>query len=329
LVASIPHPWGATALIGPEPPVRYVKGVSGKAPELKARYGMVIVLDALGTRALWAADEKEGLLGHRVALRDFIRKKVTDFEVPTHCTRPDSAKPFKMVTVETRVQFISDTLIVSFNPKSTVAACLLFSYAFDLVTGIILEGIRHHTLFRGAISVGHIYTGEDFLMGKAVDEAAEWHELADWAGVMLTPMAGEQMDRIVRAAPGVPPFGYLRWEVPASRSRGVAAGPLGDAWVVAWPWYAKALRRELELLFLEPPVSPSVNLKFQNTMKFFDYLWSGRASMNHHFIEPGSYTDRFLSESDAPKELFAAWAKEQKAKKARKGGRKPTASTHP
>jgi hypothetical protein len=284
-----------------------------RSPELEPRYGMVIVLDALGTQALWGAEGKERLLAHRINLRDFIRDKVTDFQIPTECGPQSSGAPYEMVTVETKVQFISDTVVISFVPHGTVVSCLLFSHAFDLATGLMVQGVKDETLFRGAISAGFIHVGKDFLMGRAVDEAAEWSTLADWAGVMLTPMAGYHMDSLVHESPGVPPLGYVRWEVPASRSRGADSSHLGEAWAIAWPWYAKAERRKLEALFLQSPVAPDVYRKFQNTMKFFDYLWSGSAPMDHHFMYEGSYVQKFLLETEGPNELLDAWAKNRAA----------------
>ncbi len=42
---------------------------------------------------------------------------------------------------------------------------------------------------RGATSYGDYEEAKNIFVGKAVDEAASWHEQSDWIGVNLTPSA--------------------------------------------------------------------------------------------------------------------------------------------
>ena len=52
-------------------------------------------------------------------------------------------------------------------------------------------------LFRGSISIGEYYYSSEMVLGPAIDDAAEWHAFADWAGISLTPGASFGCDLLL------------------------------------------------------------------------------------------------------------------------------------
>jgi hypothetical protein len=54
---------------------------------------------------------------------------------------------------------------------------------------VIPRSIDQGIPVRGATSYGEFETTDNIFVGKAIDEAAAWHEQSDWIGVHLTPSA--------------------------------------------------------------------------------------------------------------------------------------------
>jgi len=273
-----------------------------KILELEPRYGLVAIVDALGTRRIWSRRNSAETIRKRVELRDYIEKVFVSFQAATRTSRGKSSKPVPKVRVEQRAQFVSDSIVITIIPEPGVDAVVLFSAVSDLLTALILQGIRDGVLLRGALACGMIYAGRSFVLGPVVDEAAEWSTLGDWAGIFLTPSAEEQFNRTVGECGGVPPFGYVRWPVPLREGSG-SAHSLGELWAIGWPWYAYSLRSTVDLLFLEAPTSLAVERKRRHTMEFFDYLWSGKVSVQHPFLAKGTHPN-FLSTSPELQKLF-------------------------
>jgi hypothetical protein len=59
----------------------------------------------------------------------------------------------------------------------------------EIAEWAIQQSIQAEIPVRGAISFGSFAIQDNIFIGKAVDEAASWHEYADWIGVHLTPSA--------------------------------------------------------------------------------------------------------------------------------------------
>ncbi|AKJ39875.1 hypothetical protein [Methanosarcina barkeri] len=89
---------------------------------------------------------------------------------------------------DTLVKSISDTIAI-FTPCTEEE----FSIAID-IHGLLCQWIIPHSIeaeipVRGATAFGEFEIKDSIFVGKAVDEAASWHEQSDWIGVHLTPSA--------------------------------------------------------------------------------------------------------------------------------------------
>ncbi|MEI9948660.1 MAG: hypothetical protein WDO74_06660 [Pseudomonadota bacterium] len=105
-----------------------------------------------------------------------------------------------MTTVDPRVDvkltFFSDSLMITAVPvqdgevasDSTLLAAVVGHVASVIVSG--LEGELHLT-YRGCIALGEFAAVDEFFVGPAIDEAAQWADTANMAAVWLRPSAAE------------------------------------------------------------------------------------------------------------------------------------------
>lgn len=250
--------------------------------------GIVAILDALGTKGLWVREKPEAVLESRLALQTFIQGHLTDFQVASFESLESKGPPV-LEEVHVRAQFVSDSLIISMIPPvHSELNLLLASLAWKLASAFA-RAVESGVLYRGAVSIGDFYPSKDFLMGPAVDEAAEWYELADWAGIILTPGAESFVDRAIDHIPGRQIAGIVPWEVPFKGSKD-GGRRTRRTWVINWPGCLAGKRDALERLFLRQPVDPDTSSKHRATLDFFDAWFDGRVSEAHDYIPPGTTT---------------------------------------
>jgi hypothetical protein len=160
-----------------------------------------------------------------------------------------------------RLESFSDRFILTYwsdePPRQQV------NHLANEIVGMFDYGITKHLLFRGAISYGSFCQGSRSLVGPAVDEAYEWSNIAGWAGILCSPSARKAIDDRAQAGDRDLKGEFAKWSVPLSD------GGTIDTWVVWWPRTGK--RKQLIDLFLDPPVSRSVERKMTNTLKFCDW----------------------------------------------------------
>lgn len=157
-------------------------------PTARVKDGYVIMLDVLGFRDLiskrfgysffkiWA-DIKQKLLERK----DELEKKIKPLDIDILC--------------------LSDTLVVclSMKKKTKIDPRILISLIPKLIDSFFWEQFESRVFFRGAISYGKYQCDMDnnIAMGAAIEEAYEWHELADWIGIFLTPSAEYAREKYV------------------------------------------------------------------------------------------------------------------------------------
>jgi hypothetical protein len=229
-------------------------------------------LDALGIRGRWQVDPPT--------------KIVSDYEEwYTRVTAVDSATGIGSLDhvneaaiprlrgaarpgLTTRLWAFSDTVALSLdthgaaNPELSTRLGNTFA---EIFVGALLNGF----LLRGAVSFGEYYQGQGgrILVGPAVDEAAEWHEQVDWAGIVLTPSAGRTF--IPDAIPNFQSRSsglFLDYPVP------MKSGGSSSLWAFNWPQTNRdSILAMVDRHFMRPPVTPAVARKRQNTLDFFQY----------------------------------------------------------
>lgn len=140
--------------------------------DLKKIIGVVTFLDVLGWKGIYDRHD-DAILALSRLVQGLIK---------------EAKKKRGIITRETEVKSISDTIVI-------------FSYCFEgeieqaleihgqLCQWAIPQSINSEIPVRGATAYGEFSIQDNIFVGKAIDEAAAWHEQADWIGVHLTPSA--------------------------------------------------------------------------------------------------------------------------------------------
>ncbi len=139
----------------------------------RGRSGVVTFLDVLGWKGVYdrqtnAIDKLTGMIeGLRLRAPTLQRGRILG---------------------EIAIKSISDTIaIFTFCSDAEISSAI--EVHGELCQWLIPESIRSELPMRGATAFGEFEISESIFVGKAIDEAASWHEQSDWIGVHLTPSA--------------------------------------------------------------------------------------------------------------------------------------------
>lgn len=133
--------------------------------------GVVILLDALGTKGIWKRESPENYINRWIQIRAYLQ---------------DLQKEKSMIIIEDHL--FSDTIIITIVSKENECNHLQLLNFASLVSKYILStGLKQNLLFRGVISLGDFYTHKEIIIGEAIDNAAKYYEQPQWIGISLTP----------------------------------------------------------------------------------------------------------------------------------------------
>lgn len=182
-----------------------------------------------------------------------------------------------------KLRFFGDSILLSYEFPSGSSyedsiLCVIFT-----ISALICFAIRLGVLFRGALSIGKYLETEAVLLGPAITDAANWYELSDMIGMMVTPAtynflnATYKLDSKRREkALDQPAFGLLLHDIPISKSARIDTKQI-NSYVIDWPRMIREIQREDEpndelLWFYNYVKSLTVPLgaesKYTNTEKF-------------------------------------------------------------
>ena len=218
-----------------------IKGV--KVPQA----GVVTFLDVLGWKGVY--DRQENAIGSLKSLVDGVRKHAEQMRGRSHD--------------EVRVQSISDTIAIF-----TVCADNEISKAIEshgeLCQRLIPASIAAGLPMRGATAYGNFEISENIFVGKAVDEAASWHEQGNWIGVNLTPSAEFVFVRNERRS------AWISYFVPLKS--GTKWDPHCVNWLGGWTNVEIEMKSVRDQFLSMGPIVPEVAPKFINTLVFIDKM---------------------------------------------------------
>lgn len=158
------------------------------------------------------------------------------------------------------VRSISDTIVL-FTPCLKKDALKVIDMHGMLCKWIIPRSIELEIPVRGAISFGEFDTVDNIFVGKAVDEAATWHELADWIGVILTPSAEYILQSDNSEC-------WVKYNPPIKALPGIKFQCVN--WTIDWELREKKIERLKEKFCQLGPIIPEIAGKFANTLKFIE-----------------------------------------------------------
>jgi hypothetical protein len=210
--------------------------------------GVVTFLDVLGWKGVY--DRKHDAISSLTRLIEGVRGRAKESQRGR-------------IVEEVQVKSISDTIaIFTYCSESEIAAAI--EIHGELCQWLIPESINTEIPVRGATAYGDFELGESIFVGKAIDEAASWHEQSDWIGVHLTPSAEyvfepKRSDSVWRKFKP-PNKTRLDWE------------PHCVNWTKGWsnyPAQAVAIKSRFRRL---GPIVPEIAGKFSNTLKFIEAM---------------------------------------------------------
>lgn len=212
--------------------------------------GVVTFLDVLGWKGIW--QRKQNPINDLEQLVKSISKK------SQLLSRGIKLSDKEIISPETKVMIISDTIVVfteSTRKNSTNTIDLHGSLCIEAIPLSITKGIP----LRGATSYGEVIisSNNSIYAGKAIDEAASWHELGDWIGVFMAPTANFVYEP---SASGV----WIQYEPPLKGGKKIAT------YTVNWnkgknEEDVKAIKQSFCDL---APITPEVESKFSNTIEY-------------------------------------------------------------
>ncbi len=229
--------------------------------------GAIAVLDVLGIKGIWSRTETEKIIGKwEETVQGF---KALHSAIETH------GDPKIIPTV----QAFSDTIIITYEGKINdnkiieyLGGYLILSFVSSLLNGIFL---------RGAISVGKYYSSPSLMIGPAVDEAVEWHQHADWLGVILTPSATFTVEKEITL--GKFPKYFKKHQI------AYKDGINRESWAMDWPGHIKAALEALhdtrlpKTAILETFSKYAIDIKnlpkYEHTIAFFEKFYNPNAKL--------------------------------------------------
>lgn len=216
----------------------------------KTLKGVVTFLDVLGWKGIW--QRKQNPINDLEQLVNSISKKAESLSRGTKLA--DDA----IIPPETKVMIISDTIVIfteSTNTNATATIDLHGLLCQEAIPLSITKGIP----LRGATSYGEVIISQSnsIYAGKAIDEAAAWHETADWIGVFMTPTANFIYETS-------PESSWIQCTPPLKDKRALNTFSAN--------WHAGKNAEDIKMIKQSfcnlAPITPEIESKFSNTIKY-------------------------------------------------------------
>ena len=226
--------------------------------------GAVVMIDALGFKGIWNRIDPEKAVAKMRSMQMKAREGVSLHE---HTASSSSA-------------FLSDTIVFGIAPTSlfesagarNASTILLAAFHVLDVIGLALQD-EPLLSYRGCITFGSFLIDGSFVIGAAVDEAAEHYEQAEGAFVWLAPSARAVWD-VAKRRLDPPDTHIVPYAIPlkgGARYQSYAVSPFDTA---AESDERQSVRSKLLSTFDvgQGSTSLAVQIKRQNTEKFLAWL---------------------------------------------------------
>jgi hypothetical protein len=233
---------------------------------VKRKYGAVILLDALGA-SRYTEEQIKKFLSARSEINSIVKSLATELSGKGRFHSPS-------------IFTFGDTIIITIQlgSKKYIKAHI-FGITL-LMRRYLFHSLGKGILFRGAFSIGHYIEDPDSntVMGPAVTDAASWYEQPEWMGLSCTPKTNSVLEYHFAGSERQIDFRYLHtYDVP------LKGGSTFNLHTIAWPsaFFDEHLLKVAEKsnprkYFLEIlkdlPVPKGVELKYENTKKYFAFV---------------------------------------------------------
>jgi hypothetical protein len=173
--------------------------------EISHRFGIVAILDGLGTKAIPDNDVPKNIeMTDRLRLR--IEKAV--YLANKHViTTP---------TVHHEVRAFQDTFIVTVsvdqNEMKGVSEDRLLRRTADILTPLYIGAMAHGIWIRGAFSIGEFYSARFQVKGPAVSDAGNYYEKHKWVGIAAAQLSEKSIVSIISKDKQISEA-YVQWDL--------------------------------------------------------------------------------------------------------------------
>jgi len=154
--------------------------------------GAVALIDAMGFRGIWERHSADEVLRSLKDTKNWLELRLRE---------QFSSQPW----MQCEVAFVSDTIAISMalNESTPNREVMSVVYLGDVISWVLDKVLRSHVplAYRGAIAVGDYEVSPHFLIGRAIDEAADGYGLAQGAFVWLMPAAREHVAQWLEPQP--------------------------------------------------------------------------------------------------------------------------------
>jgi hypothetical protein len=225
-------------------------------------YGIVGIFDVLGARN-FDDSELEAFVASQQELIKFVE-------------RTDDGNIQSMTSGPLETFTFNDTIIIALRAEKQDIPRAIGSFC-QCVRQFITRSLMKRLFFRGAFSIGNysVNVAQNLIMGKAVTDAASWHEQIEFVGAIATPKASMMIHHAIQ--PREQDYEFLLFETDIKSKLGSK-----KLFAVNWPktFYVPSLRpRDCEKgheracllgLLAANEVPIGTEHKYANTRKFFE-----------------------------------------------------------
>jgi hypothetical protein len=150
--------------------------------EILHRFGIVAILDGLGTKTIVDADIRKNMdMTDRLRLR--IKKAVDD------ANKLVITKPAVMHEVRAFQDTFIIAISVDYDERIAISEACLLTRTADILTPLFLSSLAHQIWLRGAFSIGEFFSAKYQIKGAAVSDAGNYYDNHKWVGMAAAPLA--------------------------------------------------------------------------------------------------------------------------------------------
>lgn len=212
--------------------------------------GAVMFCDFLGWKGLWKNDTRHKALKDANSL---VKQISDEFDRLTTKILPLN----KYFPISNLIS-ISDTIVLMTPRVNDIDNSKLISLYADIGKFILEKSIELFPL-RGAFTIGEFGYSNNIMIGPAIDEAASWHEMTDWIGIILTPTAQFEYDLLNEESSNIVKYSKIPLKVNKDSLKYCLKWQEPDNAII------KKVRDTKALI-------PEIANKYINTYNFFNFL---------------------------------------------------------
>ncbi|MBP7733495.1 MAG: hypothetical protein KA140_07020 [Caldisericia bacterium] len=243
--------------------------------------GIVAVVDLLGTKGIWRYSDPQK---HIENIKDFengINEKVKP--VFNGLGKPNGKNHmisregiFDMTTFSDTIIFTYFFPKYSFHVPEYESIHRILNMFMVFSAEFVSYAIRRGLFYRGSISYGPIYKDGTDIIGQAIDDAAQFADKANWIGISCTPSTSYLYEGSIGQMNKNQDT--IKYNVPHKNTSMDLVCP-------NWPMLFKKQskqdtnpRDDLLLSFAKNYISEEAQIKYKNTIDFYDYCINNNAS---------------------------------------------------